>query len=238
VLENFAIMKPESGEAVAAIEHLMGPGEEFSIFDLPQIKVPAGGALNWEMPDGHAEQAFNCVILHRKPVRAFWGTAMSEGGSPPDCTSSGNLIGTANESAREAYGVGGECATCPMNQWGSAKGQDGKPTRGKGCKQVTRLFAAIESTVLPVVLRIPPSSYRVTQNALLLQAGMGKAYDSFITSVSLEKTRNADGIEYAVVKLTPGADLGAEELAIVRKRRDDFMPLFEAVRFDADDGAA
>ena len=113
-------------------------------FKLDKIKFPAAGVTVFEVPnsDGELEtvKEFSGVILYQHQVNGYYQEAYTGGNNPPDCSSfDGNTgIGTP----------GGDCKTCPFNQYGSGQNQ------GKACKNRRWIYILRENEVLPVMLSI------------------------------------------------------------------------------------
>lgn len=197
-IADYLIASEAGAAALAAMREALGPGEEISLSTLSGIKVPAGGATTWEFPDGGSGKDFTGIILDRSPVRAYWSSPFSGEGNPPDCASLNNYTGVPSDlGAAASGGYGGECRICPMNQWGSAKGADGNARRGKACRQITQLLVLPPRSALPVIVRVPPSSYIACQAYSLEAAGRGQRLQGVITLFSLAKAQSRDGITYA-----------------------------------------
>ena len=145
---TYAVLQP-GNDALTILEDTLAPGEQLDVFSLPCIKAPAGGGGTWELPNGESAKEIQAIVLHRQVVRAYWGASFEEsgGGSPPDCSSMDAIIGEGDP--------GGVCRFCPNNAWGSGK------DNGKACRQITRLFLLFPDSILPVLLSLPPSSFKV-----------------------------------------------------------------------------
>lgn len=171
--QQFAVAE-HGGDVAAVLADVLAPGEQLSLSSFPAIKIPAGGGLAWTLPDGEPAKEIQCVILHRQPVRAFWREAFSGEGNPPDCTSIDNLIGQGDP--------GGECATCPLNEWGSGS-RIGSCDSGRSTNSrviCLHAFAAVglpsSSSLLPHTLNAqveqsPPGSPTPIRLSMLAQAG-------------------------------------------------------------------
>jgi hypothetical protein len=187
-------------------------GGQITEFDLQRAKVPTGGMTAWVLPslDGEDEIVNNIdgiLVYHREP-RAYWKQSIDEGGgnNPPDCSSTDGKVGVGDP--------GGDCATCPMAEWGS---KDHGESRGQACKQMKLVFLLRPDSLLPMALFLPPTSIRPVRQYLLGLASEGQHYSSAVTRLSLEKERSGDGIEYAKVKLTRLSTLGDAETRAVRE---------------------
>lgn len=175
-------------------------GETLSPMDLDRVTVPAGGGVSWCIPtlDGDENtQEIVGVIVGVQNCRAYWAGDFSGGGDPPDCVSEDNVTGVGDP--------GGLCKNCPMAEFGS-------DSRGKGqaCKQIKRLFVLRPKSMLPLVVTLPPTSIRPATKYLLRLAGAGLKYQAAVTRITLEKTKNSEGISYstAVFALAGNLDPG------------------------------
>jgi len=156
--------------------------------DLDRITVPLGGGLNWTVPTLGGEDSaktLDGIIVHWTAPRAYWATGLEAGGNaPPDCSSHNGEMG---------YGQpGGECFTCPLNQWGSAEGGG-----GKACKEKRMLFLLRATDLLPIVIQAPSTSIQTVKKYLLRLASQGLPYWSVLTQLSLEKAQSSTGISYS-----------------------------------------
>jgi hypothetical protein len=156
--------------------------------DLDRITVPLGGGLNWTVPTLEGEDSLKTldgIIVHWTSPRAYWATGLEVGGNaPPDCSSHNGETG---------YGEpGGECFSCPLNQWGSAEGGT-----GKACKEKRMLFLLRANDLLPIVIQAPSTSIQTVKKYLLRLASQGLPYWSVMTKLSLEKAQSSTGIAYS-----------------------------------------
>jgi hypothetical protein len=232
VVAEYQIMRPDGQDALRVLHDALAPGESFGFGNLERVGIPPGGGKNWELPSGEAVRTLQGVIIHRQPVRAFWADAFQGEGTPPDCTSSDNIRGFADEATIAEHGVGGECNTCPkggVQAWGTARGPDGESRPGKACRQITRLFLLQPESVLPLLISIPPSSYKSCQDFVLRNAGRGYPPHAYVTRIELEQTKSKDGISYSRTVFKEGGLLAKNELDTVLSYRGNMLPLFEAV---------
>lgn len=206
---SFAIIEaPEDmgsllGEALA-------PGETLSLSAFPTIKIPAGGGTVWTLPDGEAAKTITCIILARQPVRAYWRSVFSGEGNPPDCSSSDNVIGHGDP--------GGECASCPLNEWGSGKDD------AKACRQITRLFVLLPESQLPVLIPLPPSSYKAAQSYVLGLAGRGKRFYGVVTEIGLAQEKSKGGITYSRATFQVKETLSEAAASAIAGYREMLLP--------------
>ena len=164
--------------------------ERISEFDLDRVKVPAGGGTVFQVPslDGISnEEHIEGIILHVGVRRSFWQEAMVSN-TPPDCYSIDGLHGIGDP--------GGECGSCPFNEFGSAVKQDGSQGRGKRCKERRLILLLRPEDRLPLAVLAPPASIKnIKQFLMRLPVPMYQA----VVRLTLDKDRSADGIVYSKV---------------------------------------
>src|SRR5581483_3839785 len=144
-----------------------------SEFDLPRIRIPAGGGLQWVVPslEGETSEAvIEGVIVLARDTRAYYAQPLGESGGnqPPDCSSSDAVTGVGEP--------GGNCLRCPFAQYGSAR--DG---HGQACKQIKQLFVLRGSLLLPEVISLPPTSLKAAKQYLLKLTSQGFPYFSVVS---------------------------------------------------------
>ena len=83
-----------------------------------RVKIPSGGGVMFEIPGENPEEpdtvkTFSAVILYQHSLNAYYQSEYQGGSNPPDC---GSFDGHHGEGT-----PGGDCGTCPLNQYGSGK---------------------------------------------------------------------------------------------------------------------
>ena len=175
-------------------------GTSITEFDLDRIGTPPGGATQWQVPDLEgikSVDALEGIIVLWKEPRAYWATSFEEtgGGTPPDCSSPDSVKAVPDGMFAEGSDANptGECAKCPMSQWGSGGG------RSQACKQMRVLFMIREGNALPEAVVLPPTSIGPMRRYFLRLASKSVPYYGVVTRLKLERTKNADGIGFAQV---------------------------------------
>ena len=209
----------------AAISTNIGTGG-LTEFDLPRIKIPAGGGLQWPVPslEGETmESVIEGVIVLARDTRAYYSQPLSEGGGnqPPDCFSADGTTGAGKP--------GGTCMTCPLAQYGSAPGG-----RGQACKQIKQVFVLRGSLLLPEVISLPPTSLKAAKQYLLKLTSQGIPYYSVVTRVGLERTKNKQGIAYSRTTFTFVRRLTPDEVHIAQEYHEMLKPLVQKMTVDLD----
>ena len=186
-VETFLALQSNATTTLEAIRENIG-NDRITDRDLDRITIPLGGGINWTVPTLEGEDSaktLDGIIVHWTAPRAYWATGLEAGGNaPPDCSSHNGEMG---------YGQpGGECFSCPLNQWGSAEGGS-----GKACKEKRMLFLLRSTDLLPIVIQAPSTSIQPVKKYLLRLASQGLPYWSVVTRLSLEKGSNSTGIAFS-----------------------------------------
>lgn len=212
------------------LNETFGAGETLSVFDLPAIKVPAGGGQSWELPDGETAKSFSGVLVYRSVGRVYWRDAFGtgDGALPPDCRS---------DDGSQGVGVpGGTCATCDLNKWGTAVGSDGQARPGKACRELNRLFIIRENDFLPSVLTCPPSALAAIRYYLVTLLASGTSHWAVETTIGLERNTATGGINYAVPTFTRGGSLDPVLLERIDTFRSELIPFLRQTSVVGADG--
>lgn len=227
-LKNYPVLAPGSEAGSLLRENLAG--DVISVGDLSRIRVPAGGGTSWTVPTLDGEQSVQSiegVILHVGRRRAYWSSA-DPSGDPPDCKSDDNVVGVGQP--------GGDCESCPLNQFGSSRKQDGSAGRGKACKETRLLFVLQAGASLPDVVVVSPGSLKQVKDYLIALATKAQVpYWGALTKLSLSREKNKDGISYARVVPTFAGRLEQSAAAAVRKYADGLLGLFNTVTIVAEE---
>jgi len=194
--------EPGSGSSFAEIveENLGDEGFDTSV--LPRYKIPSGGMLMWQSSDEteDAVKELTGVVVYWGSGRTFWvkdmddPTRSEDESAAPDCFSVDGKVGIG------MYGKGGtlrkgavDCASCPMNEYGSAlKGA------GKRCKEQRQVWMLFEGEVFPRQIVLPPTSIKPFKAYMQGLAIKMRPYHSVITKISLTAAKNSGNIKYAV----------------------------------------
>lgn len=168
-----------------------------------RIKIPAGGGLNFEMPNLENSdeptfiKEFSAVILYHHPLFTYYEKKYNGSSNPPNCCSFDGINGNGNP--------GGKYRFCKLNMFGS--GENGS----KACKNKHRLYLLRENEIFPVVLILPSSSIQEFSRYVRRLLGVGKKSDSVVTKLSLKKAVNKTGITFSMVHFSAIRDLSPSE---------------------------
>ncbi len=209
---NFII--PEVMESGFSAEELAEDMDGLRL-SFQQIKIPAGGSLQFEIPTGDPDnpdysRTLEGVILFNHSAYAYWSESEDENtdeNAPPQCQSMDGKLGHGNP--------GGLCAGCGYNQFGSRG-------KGKACKNMRVLYFLRSGDYMPVQITLPPTSIKpfndfVNQAFLLRHRGVC----SSVVQIGLKKMNNGKD-DYSVATFKKLHDFAGEELAKIRAYADQF----------------
>lgn len=183
-------------------------GAPVSESNLTKIKVPSGGSTFFTVPTlggEEAEKALVGTVVFHRPGRVYYSTPFSDAGDDdrfPDCYSDTGTIGHGNP--------GGNCDACPMNQFGSAS-RNGKQTQGKACSERKTLYILRGEQMMPDVVSVPPSSLKALNQFLFKLSTSGIKYYEALISITLERVKSGDGIDYAEARFAFVRKLSEQE---------------------------
>jgi hypothetical protein len=197
--------------------------EGMGLRDLATVKVPSGDTDQFMFPTSggvEARKEFTGVIVGKKGTRAHWKDPIGAGKTPPDCSCSDTRYGIGEGSP------GGGCAACSLNKFGSAPERTpGVPSKGKACSEKMNLLILTESTVLPIVLVVPPTSLKGAGQHMRDLATFGKPFWSVETRFRLTNTG-----DYCVVQFEIAQSLTAEQEAFFEQRYREIKPVLDAMQ--------
>lgn len=170
-----------------------------------RIKIPAGGALSYEVPGDDPNSPdmakdFCAVILYHHPVNSYFKEKFNGSANPPECSSIDGKIGVERDSG-ECH----DCKTCPMAQFGS--GENG----GMACKQKRCLYLLREGEILPIVMTLPTGSIPEFTKYITRLVAKGKHANTVVTKFALKKAQNSTGINYSQATFSVVRDLTPAE---------------------------
>lgn len=183
--------------------------------NFPRVKIPSGGALQFEIPSDDPDnpdysKTLEGIILFNHPNNAYWPEGSEyDDNSNPLCSSvdGKNGVGTP----------GGSCTGCAMNVFGSAA-----EGRGKACKNMRVLYLLRSGEFMPLQVTLPPTSLKpfrefMNQSFILRRRA---TYGSLV-QIGLKKMNNGKD-DYSVATFRRLSDFSGEELAQIRKYADSF----------------
>lgn len=228
--ENKEMVKVESGFITSVnsnLESIMAEELEGMEVSFDRVKIPAGGALYFELPLDDPEnpetlKEVTGVILHHHALNSYYKDKYTGGSNPPDCGSFDGKVGEGTP--------GGQCLKCPLNQFGS--GENGS---GKACKNKRRIYLLREGEIFPILLTLPTGSLKEFTNYIAKRiVAKGKRSFGVVTKVTLKKAVNSGGITYSQAVFSIDRDLKSEEIEAMSKVSEKIKESTKAVSFDYD----
>lgn len=189
-------------------------GEDgFQAGDLDRIKIPAAGGRFWDVPDEQPVAVLEGVLVHKQKTRSYWIKDVDEqgdeGGQPPDCASANGILGNGVFGPGSPGNPSGECGDCPMNTYGSGKGN------GKACKEQMQLFMLREGSILPMQVTLPPTSLKPFRKYMTRLASKAVPFYGVVTRLGLTQERGPAG-PYSVAVPERGGDIDPAERAAAK----------------------
>lgn len=181
----------------------------------PRVKIPAGGALMFELPSDDPQNPdyvknLEGVILFNHPNNAYWPEGSEyDDSATPLCSS---------VDAKQGIGEpGGSCISCALNQFGSAA-----EGNGKACKNMRVLYLLRSGEFMPLQVTLPPTSLKpfrefMNQSFMLRR----RATYGSVVQIGLKKMSNGKD-DYSVATFRRLYDFSGEELAQIRQFADGF----------------
>lgn len=169
-----------------------------------RVKIPSGGGQAFEVPGDDPDspdltKELVGVIVDQHPVNVYYALAYSGGNSPPDCASNDGKVGIGTP--------GGDCASCPHNQWGS----DPDGGRGKACQNKRRIYLLRDGDLFPILLSLPSTSIRNFGDYLLKRVlQKGHRSHSVLTKITLKKATNSSNMTYSQAQFALAGVLDAQ----------------------------
>lgn len=214
--EQYPALADDAAETILAN---MGE-EEITPADLSRIRVPSGDVQQWTVlgSDGQKRQEPHVegVILHHQLRRGYWLNPIPSG-EFPDCMSNDWKTGKGDP--------GGDCETCPHNEWGSAIKADGSAGRGKVCRQMKLLFMLRHGEVLPDVVVVSPASLKAVKH---YQLKLGARLCDVVTRLELVPATSRDNTDYSQIRPLMVGKLDAQTVTRVRSCVETLQQVFEA----------
>lgn len=209
---------PQSMDGMGFVDDGFADDIEGLQLDYPELKVPGGGMLQWELPTGDPQNPdytkyLEGIILYSHNNNAYWPGGHDESSNdPPICQSM---------DAKMGYGEpGGTCTDCMLNQYGSSESGV-----GKACKNMRTIYLLRSGEFMPVRIALPPTSLRPF-NKFINTAFVYRHRRIFSAVVRLGLTRETNtrlNKDYSVVNFTKLYDFEGEELARISAYANSFI---------------
>ncbi len=226
VVEKKGFLLPNMFEGEFSKEDLDDDMEGLQL-SFQRVKIPAGGTVLFEIPGDNPEEpeyakTIEGIILHTHLTSAYWPVGSEfDDNATPLCSSVDGKVG---------YGTpGGACAACPLNQYETATDSNGRPSKGKACKNMRNLYILREGEIMPIQLTLPPTSltpYSDFAGPCFVQRRR-PCYAS-VVQVGLKKVEGAANT-YSVATFKKLRDLEGEELQRVMEFAGGFKAQIKGI---------
>lgn len=204
------------------------PEIKFPTSQTPFFQIPAGGEIK-------TTKTFAATIVYKVRGRGVWlplGSAPVKG-TLPTCSSIGGLV-PMPPITDEARSLGApfsrSCLDCKFNAWGSAPpAPNGKPRRGKACRERCNCFLIFDDYELPFKFSIPPSSLKGFGKYVsdIESARIPGGISGIDTKFSLIPAKSDEGIEYFQLGSEMESKLTFQQARRAKKLHDMFRDEME-----------
>lgn len=227
-------MPPVSEELLEHCDEAMEALEDLEDdMRLPIIKLTNDG---FEMTKGGEPiEEFTGIVIYSKRSNVYYAKKFDAANvEAPDCMSSnGKVPDPQTDEAKK--NISDKCKTCPKNQFGS----DRAGGKGKDCKNTRPMFILVDivggegMTVIPMVLRIPPTSLPAANEFIINGAReMGSLY-SFRTKFKIYKKDEAQAY-YNISFSAISSKFNDQDKVDVQHIRKQWMPFMSQGMFGID----
>jgi len=203
------LTKLEAPQATALAE-ILDSGMTSDDIELPVTKIPSGGGLMWEIPNGTPEPDYVKELVGVVIADYAYDTFFTESyNDDPDARPqaiwvAGQQVYCTPEAVKAGIIEGEPTAAQPLNQFGT-KGA------GKAIDNKWRIFLAQPDNMFPLQVNISVMS-RKPWSTFRLHNLVGKQPYSKIVELSLTKATNAAGTDYAKLVPTLKGDVPADQI--------------------------
>ena len=94
------------------------------------------------------------------------------------------------------------------------------------------LFIVRPDSLMPVVVVLPPTSIKPARQYFLRLAGAQKPYWAVVTRLTLERTKNKDGIDFARLRPSFIRKLDDEEIDAATLYKNELQPVLDSAPID------
>jgi len=172
-------------------------------FKFPEIKIPSGGGIVWEIPtdeeEPRTEKELIGVILDYHPFNIYFKSEYTGEKTMPDCVARDGITGEGSP--------GGNCKKCNLGGDTPEAWTSGKDGIGKACANKIRVALLMEGDYFPYAIALPPTSTKGFKEYLNALTNKLKAYQGVVTRIKLIKEQSSGGITYSRAVFSKVSDL-------------------------------
>ena len=242
VMDNFQIVNRYEGMDPELMEQLQDEMEDLdaeSGIVCRKIKIPSGGAPTYVV-EGEDEGQTDCmqeitgVIVFTHRLNGYWpGAYGSDDNKTPVCSSIDGKNGLNTETGEIR-----SCATCPLNQYGTATDHKGNQVKAKACKNMRRLYLLMNGDPNIYLLTVPPTSIRDVNKQLAKILTGGIPYTGLAINLKLTQAKNANGVAYSKVVISKSGLLPQATAEAVKVLRQELKVQYKSMAVTSDDYTA
>ncbi len=210
---NTGFILPEKVDDSFSPEDLGGDFDGIRL-SLRRVKIPGGGALQFELPGDDPEnpdyeRTIEGVILYNHAACAYWASGSEyDENTAPLCSSN---------DGRTGYGTpGGPCDICSFNKYNTATDSKGNVTKGKACKNMRQLYILRSGEYMPLLLSLPPTSLR-NFNDFMNLAFINRRRPTWasVVQIGLKRVENGSNT-YSIATFRKLYDFDGDQLAQIK----------------------
>lgn len=183
-----------------------------------RVKVPSGGGLAFEIPtedgDSDVQKELIGIIVGHGPENVYYATAYTGGNEAPDCVAIDGKVGVGSP--------GGNCSSCPFNEW-----ESDEEGMGKACQNRHKIFLLQDGELFPLMLALPPTSVKNFSDFIKRNVMKGRRSHEFITKIGLVKDKSRGGIEYSKCSFSIAAPLEGAKKEAARAYAESIKPMIK-----------
>lgn len=243
VMEGFQIVNRYEGMDPELMEQLQDEMEDLdaeSGIVCRKIKIPSGGGLAYEVQgedesDVEYQKEIIGAIVFTHRLNGYWSGAYGSGDDNriPVCSSIDGKNGLNTETGEIR-----PCATCPLNQYGTATDHKGNQAKGKACKNMRRLYLLMNGDPNIYLLTVPPTSIKDVNKQLAKILTDGVPYTGLAINLKLTTAKNANGVDYSKVVISKSGLLPKATAEAVKVLRQELKAQYKNTAVTSEDYTA
>jgi len=192
---------------------------------LPTVHAPAGGGVNWQLPDKTAVQVIEGVIIHWRDPRRRFDKPYGGGNEPPACFSEDGITGKGNPGGLCNGDASRGIPKCRFNEFGTHP--DPKRPRAKGCEEQKLVYVIRSGFLLPLTVQVASGSLKSFTQYGMMMLDFGGAKYRHITKIGLKEEKSSEGVAFSEVTFERGDPVGDDDAAKIREYAKELIPFLD-----------